>query len=33
MGGKKIYHDDDKKGECFRKYKDPKESYRDHSFF
>ena len=33
MGGKKIYHDDDKKGECFRKYKDPKESYRDHSLF
>ena len=32
-GGKKIYHDDDKKGECFRKYKDPKESYRDHSLF
>ncbi len=31
--GKKIYHDDDKKGECFRKYKDPKESYRDHSLF
>ena len=32
-GGKKIYHDDDKKGECFRKYKDPKDSYRDHSLF
>ena len=32
-GGKKIYHDDDNKGECFRKYKDPKESYRDHSLF
>ena len=31
--GKKIYHDDDKKGECFRKYKDPKESYHDHSLF
>jgi len=31
--GKKIYHDDDEKGECFRKYKDPKESYRDHSLF
>jgi flagellum-specific peptidoglycan hydrolase FlgJ len=21
--GKKVYHDDDKKGECFRKYKNP----------
>ena len=31
--GKTIYHDDDKKGECFRKYNDPKDSYRDHSLF
>lgn len=31
--GKKVYHDDDKKGECFRKYKHPEESYRDHSIF
>ena len=31
--GKKIYHDDDKKQECFRKYKNPSESYRDHSLF
>lgn len=31
--GGKIYHDDDAKGECFRTYKDPKESYRDHSIF
>ena len=31
--GKKIYHDDDKKGECFRKYKRAYESYRDHSEF
>lgn len=31
--GKKVYHDDDKKGECFRKYKNPEKSYRDHSIF
>ena len=31
--GKKIYHDDDKKGECFRVYKNPLQSYRDHSLF
>ena len=31
--GKKVYHDDDALGECFRAYKDPKESYRDHSLF
>ena len=31
--GKKIYHDDDKKGECFRVYHDPRKSYRDHSLF
>ncbi|MCH8547099.1 MAG: glucosaminidase domain-containing protein [Cryomorphaceae bacterium] len=31
--GKKIYHDDDEKGECFRVYKQPEESYRDHSLF
>ena len=31
--GKKIYHDDDEKGECFRVYKDPVTSYRDHSLF
>ena len=31
--GKKIYHDDDKKGECFRVYKNPNSSYRDHSVF
>lgn len=32
-GGKRIYHDDDEKGECFRVYKDPRASYRDHSLF
>ena len=31
--GKRIYHDDDKKGECFRAYNDPRTSYRDHSLF
>ncbi len=31
--GEKVYHDDDAKGECFRKYKDVIESYRDHSLF
>ena len=31
--GKRIYHDDDEKGECFRVYKDPRTSYRDHSLF
>ena len=31
--GKKIYHDDDRSQECFRKYKDAKYSFRDHSLF
>ena len=31
--GKKIYHDDDKKSECFRVYKNANKSYRDHSIF
>lgn len=31
--GAKVYHDDDEKGECFRKYSLPKFSYRDHSLF
>jgi flagellum-specific peptidoglycan hydrolase FlgJ len=31
--GERVYHDDDAKGECFRKYKDPKYSFRDHSLF
>lgn len=31
--GEKVYHDDDEKGECFRKYKDPADSYRDHVLF
>jgi flagellum-specific peptidoglycan hydrolase FlgJ len=31
--GKRIYHDDDRKGECFRVYQNPFTSYRDHSLF
>lgn len=31
--GGKVYYDDDAKGECFRKYSHPSESYRDHSDF
>ena len=31
--GKKIYHNDDEIGECFRAYNDPRQSYRDHSLF
>lgn len=31
--GGKVYHDDDAKGECFRKYDHPEDSYRDHSDF
>jgi LysM repeat protein len=31
--GGRVYHDDDAKGECFRKYSDPSDSYRDHSDF
>jgi len=31
--GEKVYHDDDEKGECFRKYKFVETSYEDHSEF
>ena len=31
--GKSIKHDDDEKNECFRSYKNPLRSYRDHSLF
>ena len=31
--GKTVKHDDDAHNECFRVYKDPKDSYRDHSKF
>ena len=31
--GEKIYHDDDKNNECFRKYNRAEESFIDHSQF
>lgn len=31
--GEQTLHDDDEKGECFRVYKDPLVSFRDHSLF
>ena len=31
--GQSVSHDDDARGECFRKYKAPEESYKDHSDF
>ena len=31
--GEEIYHDDDKKNECFRRYKNARESYIDHTDF
>lgn len=31
--GRKMYYDDDRKGECFRVYPSPEQSYRDHSDF
>jgi LysM repeat protein len=31
--GESVSHDDDARGECFRKYNDPVDSYRDHSDF
>lgn len=31
--GGKVYHDDDAKNECFRKYSSVEDSYRDHSNF
>lgn len=31
--GERVYHDDDEKGECFRKYQYPETSYNDHSLF
>lgn len=31
--GEKVSHDDDARGECFRKYPTPQDSYRDHSDF
>ncbi|WP_196890628.1 glucosaminidase domain-containing protein [Aureivirga marina] len=31
--GPRVYHDDDRDQECFRKYRHPKYSFRDHSLF
>ncbi len=31
--GGRVYHDDDQKNECFRKYKKAEDSWRDHSLF
>lgn len=31
--GESVSHDDDARGECFRKYESPLDSYRDHSDF
>ena len=31
--GAKVYHDDDAKGECFRKYNKPQHSFEDHTDF
>ena len=31
--GERVYHDDDEKGECFRKYEYVNSSYQDHSLF
>lgn len=31
--GKKVYHDDDKRNECFRKYDNAVGSFNDHSLF
>lgn len=31
--GRKMFYDDDKRGECFRSYGSPDESFRDHSDF
>ena len=31
--GDVVYHDDDRRGECFRRYNSAEDSYRDHSDF
>jgi LysM repeat protein len=31
--GRTVHHDDDARGECFRAYSHPRDSYRDHSLF
>jgi hypothetical protein len=32
-GGQRVYHDDDRRGECFRSYENASESFHDHSEF
>lgn len=31
--GERLYHNDDQKGECFRKYRSAEDSFQDHSLF
>jgi hypothetical protein len=31
--GRRIYHDDDERGECFRRYRSADDSFKDHSDF
>lgn len=31
--GRRIYHDDDERGECFRRYRSAEDSFKDHSDF
>lgn len=31
--GRSVRHDDDARNECFRAYRNPKDSYEDHSLF
>src|SRR5699024_7931811 len=31
--GKRVYYDDDKKDDCFRKYNKPEDSFEDHDRF
>lgn len=31
--GKRVYHDDDRKDDCFRKYDSPEDSFEDHAKF
>jgi LysM repeat protein len=31
--GEKVYHNDDRKNECFRKYRNVEDSYEDHALF
>lgn len=31
--GERVYHDDDRPNECFRKYDNPEDSYKDHTDF